>query len=184
MIYIFQPFSLDKNTHGDTLNAHCEIVPNDEDWILLLDYDAMILSTKTYNVIHKAIENNPEAKIFGAMTNRIGLHSHLLGKNPDPNDEIKRHIAMAEKLADQFPNGECKLATQCPGFFMLFRKAYWKEVGGFQKPLINEHGLLFDLAFSRHAKDGNSARIIKGAYIWHSYRIMKGQNWANKDHLR
>jgi len=184
VIYTFQPFSLDKNTHGDTLNAHCEIVPNDEDWILLLDYDAMILTPKTYQVIHKAIENNPDAKIFGAMTNRIGLHSQLLGKEPDQNDSIKRHITIAEKLADQFPNGETKPGMVCAGFFMLFRKAYWKEVGGFQKAIQNEHGLLFDLAFSRPAKENNGVKIIKGAYIWHSYRIMKGANWANKDHLK
>lgn len=89
---------------------------------------------------------------------------------------------MAEKLANEFPNGECKPAMVCPGFFMLFQKRTWQEIGGFQKPLINENGLLFDLDFSRKVK--NSIKIIKGAYIWHSYRIMKGQGWANKDHLR
>jgi len=182
MIYTFQPFSLDKETHGDTLNAHCAIVPNDEDWILILDYDAMILSPKTYHVIHKAIENNPGTKIFGAMTNRIGLHSNLIGKQPDPNDEIKRHIRMAEKLANDFPNGETKPAMVCPGFFMLFQKAYWKE-NNFQRPIENEYGLLFDLAFSRPAKENFGIKIIKGAYIWHSYRIMQS-NYANKDHLK
>jgi len=182
MIFRFQPFSVDKSQFGTQLNAHCEIVPNDEDWIQVMDYDAMILSPKTYAVIDKAIENNPGTKMFGAMTNRIGLHSHLIGKNPDPCDEIKRHIVMAEKLADQFPNGECKLGMQVPGFFMLFQKKTWKEHGGFQKEIFNDKGLLFDLEFSRKAKD--SIKIIKGAYLWHSYRIMKGESWANKDHLR
>lgn len=182
-MYIFQPFSLDKSKHGITLNAHCNIVPNDEDWILILDYDAMILSPKTYHVIQQAIENNPGTKMFGAMTNRIGLHSQLHGKEPDQNDSIKHHIRIAESMADKFPNGECKLGMVVAGFFMLFQKSYWKEVGGFQEPIQNDNGLLFDLAFSRPAKEGSCINIIKGAYIWHSYRIMKS-NWANKDHLK
>jgi len=72
MIYRFQPFSTTKDL-GIEYNAHCSLVPNPEDWIMITDYDAMILSPLTYKVIDKAIENNPDALIFGAMPLRCDL---------------------------------------------------------------------------------------------------------------
>src|SRR5687768_4197419 len=54
MLYKFQPFSTTKDL-GKEYNSHCQLVPNSDDWILILDYDCMILCGETYQVIENAI---------------------------------------------------------------------------------------------------------------------------------
>ena len=107
MIFRFQPFDVDQKL-GECYNYHCSTVTRETDWIQIMDYDSMILTTKTYRVIENAINNpdNAHIQIFGAMTNRIGRSIQRLLPEPDENDSIKHHIAIAEKLADQYPNQE------------------------------------------------------------------------------
>lgn len=182
-VFKIQPFALDKNKYGDEVNRHCEAVPNDSDFILLLDYDAMILTPKTYQVIENAIAKYPETQIFGAMTNRVGLTFQRL--NPlemDDNDSIRHHIKLAQEQADKYPDGESKSVNQVAGFFMLFRKSYWMK-NKFQDRVTNERGNTFDYTFSRPAgKIDGGIKIIKGAYLLHVYRINK--NWLDKSHLK
>lgn len=180
MIFKFQPFATDKNL-GEEYNRHCSLVPSDEDWIMILDYDAMILHTKTYQVIENAISNNPGTKIFGAMTNRIGLSQQRIGKEPDKNADFLHHYRISEKLANEYPNGECKPAMVVGGFFLLFPKSYWLQNPFQQKVITN--GVSFDFAFCEPARKQNGIRIIKGAYLWHSYRLWKGSSWADRSHL-
>lgn len=181
MIYKFQPFSISKDV-GLEYNAHCELVPFIGDWILILDYDAMILSPKSYEIMEKAIAKYPDTQIFGAMTNRVGLSfQRMIKKEPDPSDSIKRHIRIAEVLAHKFRNGESFQVNQVAGFFMLFRKSYWME-NNFQEKVMDKRGNLFDYTFSRPAGRAGAIRIINGVYVFHQYRLMK--EWKDKSHLK
>lgn len=177
--YKFQPFSTTKEI-GNELNAHCAMVPNSDDWILILDYDCMILTPATYQVIENAIAQYPDTAVFGAYTNRVAYHHQRLAPMSD-NDSIQYHINIAKEMAEKFPF-ECEPAKNVAGFFMLFRKSYW-EKWPFQDKIINEFGYLFDRHFCLHARRNNlPIRIIKGAYVWHSYRIDK--NYRDKSHLK
>lgn len=183
MIYKFQPFSTSKNL-GVEYNSHCSLVPNDTDWIMLLDYDAMILTPKTYQVIENAITNpdNEHIQIFGAMTNRIGRSIQRLNPDePDTNDSIKHHIKIAEQQADLYPNGETHPALMAAGFFLLFQKSYWLK-NPFQEKIISDQGQLFDQAFCQSARKQKRVAIIKGAYLWHTYRLTH-PDWHSKEHL-
>lgn len=182
MIFRFQPFSTTKNL-GEHYNAHCALVPNETDWIQIMDYDALILSTKTYQVIENAITNpdNAHIKLFGAMTNRIGRSIQCLGHEPDTNDSIRHHIAIAETLATQYPNGETVPSLMAAGFFILFQKSYWMA-NPFQEKIISPNGMLFDHAFSKQAKQQNAIGIIKGSYLWHTYRLTHADRFS-KAHL-
>jgi len=180
-LFKFQPFATDKNISRE-YNGHCELVPAEADWILIMDFDAMILSHKTYQVIENAIKNYPETLIFGAMTNRVGYSFQRLLPAQDENDSIKYHIQIAEQLADQYPNGEYEKANQCAGFFMLFRKSYWLK-NKFQDRIMDTTGNLFDWKFARSAgKVDGGIKILKGVYVFHQYRITK--DWKDKSHLR
>ncbi len=180
MIWKFQPFAIDKTKFGEEINTHCSIVPNSNDWILILDWDCMILTPKSYSVIERAIENNPDVEVFGAMTNRVGLSFQRLGKEPDDNDSIRYHIQMAEELANKYHNGECKPCNQVAGFFMLFRKSYWEQ-NRFQEAVMDKRGNLFDYTFTRPAGRTGKAKIIQGVYVFHQYRLMK--DYRDKTHL-
>jgi hypothetical protein len=176
MIYRFQPFATDKTKFGEVYNAHCNAVPNNEDWIQLMDWDAQILIPETYQVIDRAIERYPDTEIFGAMTNRIGYQWQRYTTWQDPHMDMLHHVSKAAH-ALQWKDGECKVAPSIAGFFMLFKKSYW-ERNKFQTHIINENGRAFDKQFCQGA---TRMRIILGVYIFHQYRINK--NWRDNKHL-
>jgi hypothetical protein len=181
MIYKFQPFSPTKEI-GSEYNAHCSMVPNPTDWILIMDYDAMVLDPRAYRIMELAIDRYPQVEIFGAYTNRIGYPWQRFNHMPDENSDIRYHLNKAKMLADRFPNGEAGTLPTPAGFFLLFRKSYWME-NNFQPTLWGENQKLFDFNFALPAAKRDNIRIIKGVYVWHTYRLLAG-DWSNMDHLK
>lgn len=184
-IYKFQPFSTTKEL-GAEYNAHCQLVPNDDDWILILDWDVMLLLPCQYELMESAIKLYPDTDIFGAWTNRIGYQHQRLnlttrrfesGQNKNVN--ISDHIATAIYMWRQWPKGQCHDAPTIAGFFMLFKKSYWLK-NKFQNEIINARGRLFDKQFCQSAKH---MRIISGLYVFHQYRITQ-DNWRDQSHLK
>lgn len=178
MIYKFQPFSTTKDL-GKEYNAHCSIVPNDDDWILILDYDTCIINPVTYQVVENAIARYPDTQIFGAMTNRVGYDRQRLQLEMDDNFDMLYHYNKAAERAVRFPD-ECFNVRGLAGFFMLFRKRYWNR-HPFQEDIVNHDGTTFDYHFERHA---DIKRVIKGAYVFHGYRIWRGNNYMGTNHLK
>lgn len=184
MIYKFQPFSTAKEL-GREYNGHCSIVPKLEDWILILDYDTMVLTPATYKVIEAAIARYPDTAIFGARCNRVAYPHQRIMDEIDPDTNILNHIQRAKWFAEHYSDGECELAqpSTIAGFFMLFRKDYW-EYSRFQDFIEDERGVLFDHNFCLHAKkNGLPIRIILGAYLWHTYRLDRA-SIKDKSHLK
>ncbi len=184
MIYKFKPFSVTKEL-GKEYNAHCTLVPDIQDWILITDYDTMVLCLDTWKVIEKAIELNPQVDIFSVYTNRIGYREQRYGetREPDPGTDLRIHIERAMLLAKEYCNGEIKPITTAGGFFLLFRKIYWHEVGGFQEGIRGANGRLFDYNFCTLAMERKTIAIIKGAYVWHTYRLME-KDYRSNSHLK
>ncbi len=179
MIYKFQPFSSTKEI-GKEYNAHCELVPNDDDWILILDYDCMILDPRSYQIIEKAIDRYPHIEVFSAFTNRVGYPWQRFLHMPDESADMKFHLTKAQQLATRFESGECKTLPTAAGFFLLFRKKYWLE--NRFKDTIWDGGKLFDWHFSLAAAKRDTVAVIKGIYVWHTYRLMS-TDWQDTKHL-
>lgn len=167
-LYKFQPFSPTKEL-GKEYNAHCTLVPDPEDWILIMDYDAMILDFRAYSIMEKAIQANPETQIFGCYTNRVGYKWQRLNEEMSQNDSIRFHVERARQLADQYPNGESIHIPTAAGLFLLFQKKYW-EKNNFKETILNP---CFDVAFCDSALVEEKIKLIQGIYVWHSYRIMQ-----------
>lgn len=181
MLYFFKPFSTKKEI-GIAYNSHCHLVPFPEDWILIQDYDAMILCSETFKVIESAIARYPDTAIFGALCNRVGYSHQRINPGMDENFDIAHHTRIAIDLAEKHKDGEALTTNALAGFFMLFRKSYWLE-SPFQDEIYDDKGNLFDWAFTRHAlKNKLPMRIIRGAYLFHSYRLLK--NFKDTTHLR
>lgn len=181
MIYCFQPFSPTKEL-GRAYNEHCFLVP-DTDWILILDYDCMILDPRSYTIMQKAIDSHPEVEIFTAYASRIGYDYQRVDPNTlDNTDSILHHKAIAAQLADQWPNGECNTIQSAAGFFLLFKKSYWLQ-NPFQPTIMDKSGRYFDWNFCLPAMRRKTIRLIRGIYCWHTYRL--GQtNVRDGSHLR
>jgi len=169
-LYKFQPFSHTKEL-GREYNMHCSLVPDSEDWILIIDYDCMILDFRAYSLIEKAIQASPKTEVFGAWTNRVGYKWQQLNHKMETNDSIRFHVELANKQADRYPNGEILSVPTIGGFFMLFQKKYWQEVGGFQEMILVPR--CFDFTFCETALKRETIALIQGIYVWHTYRIMQ-----------
>lgn len=181
MIYKFQPFSPQKNL-GLEYNSHCALVPATSDWILILDYDAMILDPRSYSFMERAIAENPDTEIFGAMTNRVGYaHQRLMQKGLDKTDSVVQHLAIAKEQADAFGSKTVDAPTVA-GFFLLFQKQYWMG-NNFQEKIWSKNGRLFDWVFCDAAARRRTIKIIKGIYVWHTYRILQA-DYRETKHLK
>ena len=137
MIWFIHPFATDKKEFGKYYNAHCRIIPGNDDWILCTDWDAMILHYSAFHVIETAIKRYPDTAIFGARCNRIALNwQRTTFDMEQESDSHKYHEEKAIKLAETFKDGQCKDVPYVAGFFMLFRKSYWK-LSPFQERIYN-----------------------------------------------
>lgn len=182
IIYRFQPFACDKEL-GREYNGHCSLVPNDDNWIMILDWDCYILDISSYHVIDKAIEKYPETEIFGAYTNRVGYNWQL---GPDNNKiyeqslnyDMAFHKKLAKAYASKRADGSCLPIPTVAGFFMLFRKKYWKQ-NPFQEKIMTDRGRTFDKQFCKGATD---MKVIQGLYVFHQYRMDK--DILDRSHLK
>lgn len=180
MIYKFQPFSTSKDL-GNEYNAHCSMVP-DGSWILVLDYDCMVLAPEAYSIMEAAIAKYPNAEIFGAVTNRVGYREQMLGHKMNDDDSIKNHLLAAKDLAATFRDGQCKPITTAAGFFLLFKKEYW-AANNFQAKIYDDLTMrLFDWNFCRPAMERKTIYMIQGVYVWHTYRLITGRH--SQAHLK
>lgn len=177
MISYIQPFSTEKKL-GEVYNQQCSDCSTE--YICVQDYDCMVLCPETFQVIENAVKAYPDTAIFGAYTNRV-QYAHQRLTPMSENDSIRYHLNIARARAKEFPF-ECEQVKTVAGFFMLFKKSYWEQ-SPFQESIINEYGYLFDRHFCLHARRSNlPIRIIKGAYVFHSYRIDK--NYRDQSHLK
>lgn len=180
IVSYIKPFSTSKKI-GEAYNKQVSYCSTE--YVCVMDYDAMILTPITFNVIEKAIERYPDTALFGCMTNRIAYSHQRLLPLPDENDSIRHHTKIAIEQAEKYPNGECKDTKSVAGFFMLFKKSYW-EKNHFQENIFDERNNLFDYQFCRYAvKNKMPIRVIQGAYLFHGYRILK-ESYKDMTHLR
>lgn len=176
MISYIKPFSTSKNL-GEVYNK--QVSDCSTEWICVMDWDCMVLTLETFQVIENAVANYQDTAVFGCFVNRVAYHHQRIAPMSE-NDSILYHMRIAKDRAKQFPT-ECEITKNVAGFFMLFKKSYW-EKWPFQDKIINEFGFLFDRHFCLYARRNNlPIRLIKGAYVWHSYRLDK--NYRDKSHL-
>ncbi len=163
-IFRIAPFSTTKSLVG--LNEHCARAKPGE-YIQIMDWDAMVLDRRAYNVMEKAIFNYPHCDIFGALLNRCNLDWQQLG---DPeNFGMLYHFKKAENYAQVYGSGLCSEPVPfVAGAFMLFKQEYW-AANPFPEKIVGENGKTFDKVFCQNAAE---IRVILGAYIFHRHRAL------------
>lgn len=173
-IHFISPFPQDK-MYGKALNHEISLIPGDDTWICVRDYDTMPLTKTFRHIIDKAIQNNTDTVLFSCYTNRLGLRYQLHGGTFSNETDIMYHMNIAEERADMFNNGEChELSRREPpaGLFMLFQKKYWKQ-NKFIDGIIGKGGNYFDALFTKEMFKFGKVKLIKGLYIFHQYRMGK-----------
>lgn len=185
MIYSFEPFAVDKSKFGQYYNDHCSIVPSDEDWIQIKDYDCQILCPESFAVIDKVVEAHDAVAdvlqrmpflIYGAYTNRCSNEDQVIRF---PGHEIRTHRAQAKIIAGSRDGHQAVPIERLSGHYLLFKKSYWLKNPIQSRPLLV--GTTWDKAFTAGAR-GRMA-LIPGLYVYHQYRIGL-RNTQDKSHLR
>ena len=176
-VYIRTPFSLDKRL-GKAYNEAFAGVP-DDDWVCLLDHDAMFLTPDAVTILHAYVHAYPKAGLFTCLTNRIhplAVDQLLDGEVSDVTD-IRHHIRIAEKMST-IGAKITPINHVISGFLMMVSKKTWLRF-----PFNEELQCLgVDNEFSQRILDAGM-RILRmdALYIWHTYRLSKGI--SNKAHL-
>lgn len=181
-VYHFVPGAADKNL-GRELNKHCEIVPNDDDWILIRDNDTCFLHPFINMQLEDIIKKHGNSyEILSCMTNRLGLKYQLPYGLMKETDVLKLRD-IAEKHYKEYYDEvvPCKNNEPTAGLFTLFQKKTWKKLK-FEDGLANTGGFI-DWRFTNgHIKLGHRIGICKGIFIFHYYR-MHQNNFREYNHL-
>ena len=174
-IYEFTPSGDGDNCrdYGAVLNRHCELVPYDEDWIIIRDQDTFYFPDTDYRrIIREATIKYPDTGIFGAYTNRIGLKWQL--DEPEASPELNIMNLYKRAVERNKLGSECvEVNKPIAGFFMMFKKGTWKSTR-FSEGDMAQSDILFDWEFSQKVMSMNlKTRLIKGLYLFHFYRMQK-----------
>lgn len=176
MIYYFTPTADDKNL-GEAYNQYCSIVPNDSDWIALIDRDVLFLQPQYNDIIKQAIKDNPDAEFFTCITNRVGQREQCYNKKISEESDIIKHKLLSEYIYRNNKGKYTRLGICISGHFMLFQKKLWNEIK-FKPGLLG-----VDNAFSQEVLNRKKRIIlIEQLYVFHYYRLNEGIH--NKSHLR
>ena len=178
-IYYINPYSLTRH-YGKELNKHIKCFPKDS-WIVVTDHDVMFLTPGAGITISNAIVNYPDTELFTCEVNRLGQGARCYNKAINNDDSIRNHIQIATTI--EYWNQDCEdTIGHLAGFFWCFPKRVW-ENNKFDDLLIIDKKLgnlqSFDVRWTNEIK--GKKRIIKGLYVWHSYRINK--HILETDHL-
>lgn len=184
-IWFFTPWGEDKNL-GKAYNEYCTLVP-EEDWICLMDGDAMFMTPGWGDQLQACIKRYPEVSLFGAVTNRVGLPYQCYGGKFSEETDIKKHGEIATELATKYPDFCIDCNRPIAGFLMLFKKKVWDEVK-FSEGLLLSSNQFIDTEWSRRVlQAGYKAKIMSGVYMLHYYRFDRGKrnisHLINRDNL-
>ena len=178
-IHYSNPYSTAKNI-GKALNEFCALVP-DDDWICLQDGDMMYL-TPDWGVQIQEVVNRygNEFSLIGCLTNRLARNIQVYDWKNYDNHNIEYHYKISERLSkEHFAEVEdITRKKYVAGLFMLFPKSLWNKV----KFAENDAG--FDDTFSKAVTDnGGKLGLMKGLYVYHSYRIWSKNPRRDRGHL-
>jgi len=182
-IYHFVPGAGDKNL-GRELNKHCEIVPNDDDWIVIRDNDTCYLHPFINKQLEDIIKKHGDTyQIFSCYTNRLGLKYQLPYGLMEETDILKLR-ELSEKHYNDFYDDvvECRKNEPTAGLFAMFQKKTWLK-HKYDEGLANAGGFI-DWKFTKgQLMKGSRIAICKGIFLFHYYR-MHQDNWREYKHLK
>lgn len=173
-IWNITPYDPNKRL-GKIHNDFCALIP-DNDWILITDHDMMFLLPEQLAWIEQiANTTGKDYDLLGCMTNRVGIEEQCYFGQIDNSPNVTNHIRIAKQTYSVSGN-DIVPTKLIAGFLMLFRKSLWNKIKF-------KEGINFDIKFCESViSQGGKIGIMKGIYVWHSYRLF-ADNSKYKLHL-
>ena len=156
--------------YNDAINQH-----PDEDWVAVIDHDAMFTTMDWYTQLQECINSNPNAAAFTSRTNRVAC-LELLTVGVDPhNHDYSYHRRVGQFLSKKhwgkvstYPKSK---AGNWSGIFIAVNVGRMKEIGGFV-----DNGKWFgqdQLTHKRIVESKYDFCICNGIYVYHWYKAEK-----------
>jgi len=141
----------------------------DDDWLVVTDYDIMILLPDTIAHVHEYIARYPEAGILFPFANRSHVNAvdQMLGGKCSEDSDIRNHIKLAQEQKKELYN-VTRINRNISGFMMAISKKTWQKI-----PFTEDLKCLgVDTLFSnRILEAGLPIYRMDGCYVWHTYRL-------------
>lgn len=154
---------------GGAYNELMAELPTDDDWAVFLDHDAMWTTSAWYHQIVAAIEAQPDAGLFTAVTNRVGNKAQRAPGVLVDNHDIRYHRKKGRELFERHYAELVDVTDIEPpisGVVMVIKKAVWARVGGFARGFLGvDNRMHVDLR-----EHGLRIYMLKGLYVYHWYR--------------
>tara|TARA_R100001460_G_scaffold94115_1_gene136167 strand:- start:111 stop:731 length:621 start_codon:yes stop_codon:yes gene_type:complete len=154
--------------YNDCLNQH-----DDNDWLAIIDHDAMFCCYDWYLQLQQAIIDNPKAKAFTCRVNRLAsLRQMLVGVDPHNHDlsyhrRIGTRLAKAQWGKTTLHNREKEIG-HFSGTFLCVHVGTIKNLGGF--PVTNSTLGQDNQIHEQIINAGHEFRVVDGIYVYHWYK--------------
>lgn len=165
------PYSLNKD-YGAAANRIIEHLPEDI-WIICSDIDGFIITPAEYygSIIQDAITTHPDTGLFTCWSQRTRNDKQAYEGLIDENGDMLKHRKTAIQLLDTDQEPYTELNKPISGFWMLFKKETWEQVGGFHEDGCLRVDNFFSGAILKH---GMKIRRINSLLYCHYYRLKEG----------
>ena len=140
-----------------------------EDWILILDYDVLILNVHWYDICLRTIKRfGHSAGLISCMTNEIGCP--LQRDNHAKSQDMNWHFARAAEVS-RTREGEVQDVTESQfklsGLFFLTHREAWEKTG----PVPPEKFIGVDNWYdARIREQGYKTLVMRDLYVYHGYK--------------
>jgi hypothetical protein len=177
-IWEFIPYGIEDRNYGRSCNEYCELVQNDDDWIVIRDTDCCSLTPAHMHVIKNAIENAPnDTGMLIPWSSRIGQKRQVYDMKHFDDPNMINHRKIALELVKQ-PLKYTEFNIPISGMIMIFKKSIWKKVNGFRDGLLG-----VDTTFSNRIRRSElKIYLVNQLYFMHYYRLLEGDKF--KQHLK
>lgn len=175
MILPCQPYREDRNL-GKAYNEAFALI-GDDDYLLIMDYDVMILLPEQISHIAEYTRRYPEADLLVCYANRTFATGPQIYGAINEDADIRKHIVIA-KNRYRYLYKATPVQQNISGFLMVISKKTWKEI----KFTEDLKCLGVDTHYSQQLHAANKIIYrMDGIYVWHTYRLMSGTK--DKTHL-
>jgi glycosyltransferase involved in cell wall biosynthesis len=180
-IFYLTPYSLSKKI-GEAYNQYCSIIPNDDDWICLLDADCMLLSPEYGRHINEVLmSHGNDFDLFTSYATRIGNKQQQWESKCDVSGDMRFLYQEVMRCENLNWGKVTQLSKHVSGCLLLFKKRLWKE---FNFPITSDEGSMLgiDKLWTKTLlESGKKIARMDGILLVHYYRLLTGR--SNKDHL-
>jgi len=180
MIYYRTIWDTGKN-FGRAINRELSLIPDANDWVVLMDGDVMFLTDYWGKQIEDIISKNyNKYMVIGAMLSRCCVSAQLVGTYPSTNYNLIFHKEVAADRKGRYYDLVAPTSGPIAAACMIFQKKTWELCRGFK-----ENTPHFDSMFCTQVRRNNGKLgVAQGLYLMHAYRAGIEQDPGSKyDHL-